>query len=207
MPRTTVVHLLRHGEVQNPTGVLYGRAAGYGLSQRGHRMAQRVADSLVEHGNDIASVTASPLLRAQQTAAPIAAAYQLPILVDERVIEAANHFEGTKFGVGDSNPLLPKHWRYLWNPLRPSWGEPYTSQVARVLQAVAWAASQVPGREALIVAHQLPIWSARSALEGWPLAHDPRKRQCSLASLTSISITDGRISGVDYSEPAKDLVP
>ena len=32
MPDTTVVHLIRHGEVSNPSGVLYGRLPGFHLS-------------------------------------------------------------------------------------------------------------------------------------------------------------------------------
>ena len=37
------IHLVRHGEVHNPEGILYGRMPGYGLSQRGFEMADRVA--------------------------------------------------------------------------------------------------------------------------------------------------------------------
>jgi broad specificity phosphatase PhoE len=72
---STVVHLLRHGEVHNPEGVLYGRLPGYQLSERGQQMALRAAEAL--SGHDIAVVTASPLERAQQTAAPIAAVHGL----------------------------------------------------------------------------------------------------------------------------------
>lgn len=66
----TVVHLLRHGEVYNPEGVLYGRLPGYFLSDLGQEMAIRAAAALAD--NDVAAVISSPMERAQQTAQPIA---------------------------------------------------------------------------------------------------------------------------------------
>ncbi|HEV3068841.1 MAG TPA: histidine phosphatase family protein, partial [Streptosporangiaceae bacterium] len=39
MSDTTVVHLLRHGEVDNPRGIIYGRLPGYHLSANGRLMA------------------------------------------------------------------------------------------------------------------------------------------------------------------------
>lgn len=207
MSSETVVHLLRHGEVYNPDGILYGRIPGFGLSTRGHAMAQRVADHLVARGNDITVLKASSLQRAQETARPISEALGLPVATDDRVIEAANHFEGTTFGSGQGSPWNPRNWPYLWNPLRPSWGEPYRDQVQRMMHAIAQAAVDAEGHEALIVSHQLPIWLTRSQIEGRPLAHDPRKRECTLASLTSIHIRDGQITGLTYTEPARDLLP
>ena len=205
---TTTVHLLRHGEVHNPTGVLYGRLDGFGLSERGHGMARRLAEHLADpdRGHDVVHLVASPLQRARQTAAPIASALGLTVHVDDRVVEAANHFEGMTFGVGDGSLRRPRHWRFLWNPFRPSWGEPYREQVARMLAAVAAARGAAEGHEAVVVSHQLPIWVTRRALEGRRLWHDPRRRECTLASLTSLRWTDGRL-GISYFEPAADLLP
>ncbi|MCW2709073.1 MAG: hypothetical protein JWM22_2915, partial [Frankiales bacterium] len=95
----TTVHLLRHGEVFNPTGVLYGRLPGFRLSDDGRQMA--VEASLALKGRDVTEVVASPLLRAQETAEPIADVFGLGITTDDRLIESENHFEGTRFGVGD----------------------------------------------------------------------------------------------------------
>lgn len=207
----TTVHLLRHGEVHNPEGVLYGRLPGYHLSERGQAMAQRIAEFLSDDADgparDIAAVIASPLQRAQETAAPIAAALGLEVGTDERVIEADNQFEGLTFGIGDGSLKHPRHWWKVRNPFKPSWGEPYHEQADRVLAAVHDAAAANPGRETVIVSHQLPIWITRLLLEGKRLWHDPRKRECSLASLTSITLRDGVIVGLDYSEPAADLLP
>ena len=203
----TLVHVVRHGEVENPDGILYGRQADWHLSVRGREMAEAVTKWT--HGRDIAAVIASPLERAQETAAPIAALHKLTVQTDPRLIEAANVFEGKKFGVGASTGALwkPSAWRHLWNPWRPSWGEPYREQIARMMAAVTSASALASGREAVCVSHQLPIWILRSAIEGRPMLHDPRKRICSLASVTTIIFSaQGVIEGVEYAEPASHLL-
>ncbi|HEX6325496.1 MAG TPA: histidine phosphatase family protein [Jiangellaceae bacterium] len=201
----TRVHLLRHGEVHNPRGVLYGRLPGYGLSERGHAMARRVADTVADR--DIVQVGSSPLQRAQETAAPVAEKLGLEIVTDDRVIEAGNVFEGLTLGIGKGSLAHPRHWKHLRNPFRPSWGEPYAEQVVRVREAMDDVADEVAGHEAVIVSHQLPIWVTRLAVEGRRLWHDPRKRECSLASLTTFTYEDDAIVSVAYSEPAADLLP
>ncbi|MEP6666732.1 MAG: histidine phosphatase family protein [Nocardioidaceae bacterium] len=202
---TTVVHLLRHGEVDNPLGVLYGRLPDYHLSELGVQMAERVAKTLT--GRDVTHLVSSPLERAQETAQPSAEAFGLDIVTDGRVIEAANSFEGQRFGVGDGSLRRPSAWRYLYNPFRPSWGEPYKDIVVRMLAAMHDAREAAAGHEALIVSHQLPVWIVRSFVEGRRLFHDPRKRECSLASLTTFTYEGDRVVSVAYSEPAADLVP
>ncbi|NNG86182.1 histidine phosphatase family protein [Streptomyces cacaoi] len=201
----TVVHVMRHGEVENPEGILYGRLPGYHLSELGRRMADRVAEHL--EGRDITRVVASPLERAQETAAPVAKAHGLDVGVDDRLIEAGNVFQGKTFGVGDGALRRPENWRHLLNPFRPSWGEPYIDQVVRMRGALESAKDAARGHEAVVVSHQLPIWTLRSYVERRRLWHDPRRRQCTLASLTSFTFLGDRIVSVGYSEPAIDLVP
>jgi broad specificity phosphatase PhoE len=205
MTDRTIVHLMRHGEVFNPTGVLYGRLPEYYLSDLGHEMAQAAADSLA--GRDITYLVASPLERAQQTAQPTAEAFKLPIVTDARVIEAGNTFEGSKFGVGNGSLRHPSVWWSLRNPLRPSWGEPYKEIAERMRAAVSDARDAARGHEAVIVSHQLPVWIARRSYEGGSFVHDPRKRQCNLASITSLTFDDDTFIGLEYSEPAGHLVP
>lgn len=206
MATKTLVHLLRHGEVHNPDGILYGRLAGYHLSERGHEMARAVADHLVAGQADIVHLVASPLERAQQTAAPISRAFDLPIHTDERVIEAANHFEGQTVGAGPRAFLSPRHWWYLRNPFAPSWGEPYSRQVTRMIDAVKDAREHARGHEAVIVSHQLPVWLTRCKAERRRLWHDPRSRECTLASITSLVFEDDDLVDVVYSEPAAHLL-
>ncbi|MDQ4085991.1 MAG: histidine phosphatase family protein [Actinomycetota bacterium] len=203
--RTTVVHLLRHGEVHNPDGILYGRLPGYNLSDLGTRMALRVAEALNER--EVTHLVASPLERAQQTARPLADRLHLDIVTDARVIEAGNHFEGRAFGVGDGALRRPSSWWHLRNPWKPSWGEPYKQVVERMMAAMAEARDAARGHEAVVVSHQLPIWITRSAVEGLPFLHDPRRRHCTLCSLTSFTYVDDEVVSVSYSEPAADLLP
>lgn len=197
---TATVHLVRHGEVDNPTGVLYGRIPGYHLSEAGRMMAKAAADFLA--GRDITVLRSSPLERALETAEPIAAELGLPVDVDDRLIEPWNHFEGLRFGVGDGALRQPKHWLHLRNPFRPSWGEPYELVAKRVLAAVADAANAADGHEAVCVSHQLPIWVTRRSVEGRRLWHDPRRRQCALGSVTSLTIVDGTVTDVRYATPS-----
>jgi broad specificity phosphatase PhoE len=201
----TLVHLLRHGEVYNPEKVLYGRLPGYHLSALGRQMADVVARHLADH--DITLVVASSLERAQETARPIAAEHGLGVTTDDRVIEAGNKFEGLTFGVGDGSLAHPGHWPKMVNPVRPSWGEPYARIAARMRAAVADARGAAHGHEAVVVSHQLPIWTVRRSLEGRPLWHDPRRRQCSLASLTTLTYSGDVLQSITYSEPAADLLP
>lgn len=197
---TTIVHVLRHGEVHNPDKILYGRLPGYHLSDTGQRQAKLVAEALADH--NLTHVAASPLQRAQETAAPIAGAHGLPIASDDGLLEAGNKFEGLRVAVGDGALREPRHWSKLWNPFRPSWGEPYVEIAHRMLGAVSRAREAAYGHEALVVSHQLPIWTLRGFVEGRSLWHDPRRRQCSLASLTSLVFDGDRLDRVVYSEPA-----
>lgn len=202
----SVVHLVRHGQVHNPEGVLYGRAAGFGLSDLGRKMAERLGEYFADA--PLVHLVSSPLQRAQETIGPIAAGHpDLAVTIDERVIEAANVFEGKSFGKRNEILLKPSSWWALRNPLRPSWGEAYTSVAARMRVALADAASHAAGGEALIVSHELPIWMARSWAEGRPLVHDPRRRQARLASVTTFTYHGTRLVRVDYTEPCADLVP
>ena len=201
---TTVVHVLRHGEVENPTKVLYGRLPGFRLSSLGEQMAKAAAQSLAPH--DVTVVISSPLERAQQTAEPIAAQFGVPIGTDERLIESANFFEGKRVGVGDGALRDPRNWWVLRDPFGPSWGESYLVIAQRMHAALLAAREQAEGHEAVLVSHQLPIWTLRRHMERKRLWHDPRRRQCSLASLTSFHFDGSTLAGIGYREPAAHLV-
>jgi len=195
----TVVHVLRHGEVHNPGRLLYGRLPGFRLSEVGARQAELVAAHLAEH--EVTHVVASPLQRAQETAGPVAARHRVEVTTDERLIEADNVFEGKRVSVGDGALRDPRNWPVLHNPFRPSWGEPYLELARRMLAAVHRAREQAAGSEAVCVSHQLPIWTLRRYLAGQRLWHHPRRRQCALASLTSLVFTDDVLTTVVYTEP------
>ncbi len=203
---STTVHVARHGEVENPEKILYGRQPGWRLSTRGQQMAETLGEW--SKSINLGALHVSPLQRAQETAAPIARAHGIEITTDERLIEAANIFEGKSFELGSGVLKHPSSWRHLYNPWKPSWGEPYEEQINRMLAAVFAARKAANGKDAIVVSHQLPIWTLRSAIEGRSLLHDPRKRICTLASVTSSHFDDeGVISGLSYSEPARHLLP
>lgn len=198
---------MRHGEVDNPDGVLYGRLRGYPLTELGYQMAEAGANYLAEQDADLARVVASPLLRAQQTAQPAARIFGVPVECDTRLIESGNVFEGQVIRKSPTTLLAPSRLKHYWNPLRPSWGEPYTHQARRMAAAVSAALNAAPGRQSLLVSHQLPIWMLRSFAEGLPLPHDPRKRECALGSITSFYFSGHTLTGIDYVVPAADLMP
>ncbi|MBN1171504.1 MAG: histidine phosphatase family protein [Micromonosporaceae bacterium] len=204
MSTRTVVHVLRHGEVDNPDKILYGRMPGYYLSELGIQMAKAAAEALAER--DITYIVSSPLERAQQTAEPIAAQFGLPIATDDRLLEATNLFEGKKFAAGEGVLRHPRYWWWLRNFFRPSWGEPYKEVGARMLAALLAAREAAEGHEAVVISHQLPIETLRRCVRKETLWHDPRRRQCSLASLTSFGFAGVEITNIGYSEPAAHLV-
>ncbi|MGW0161950.1 histidine phosphatase family protein [Mycobacterium sp. NPDC003323] len=192
---------MRHGEVHNPEKVLYGRLPGYHLSERGRLQAQAAADWLASH--DISYVVASPLERAQQTAAPIAAAHGLDIDTDDGLVESWNTFEGKRVSPGDGALRDPRNWPRLRNPRKPSWGEPYDEIAPRMIGALHRARVRAEGHEAVCVSHQLPVETLRRAMTGRTLAHLPlpHSRLCNLSSITSFTFDDDRLIRWSYTEP------
>jgi broad specificity phosphatase PhoE len=204
MSDITIVHLLRHGEVENPAGIIYGRLPGYHLSANGRAMASAAADYFA--GRPVVALFCSPLERAQETAQPVAERLGLEIVTDDRLVESWNHFEGLKFGVGDGSLRRPAHWPYLLNPLKPSWGEPYSAVTARMFAMMETAREAAAGQEAVCVSHQLPIWVTRRMAERKRLWHNPTSRECALGSVTSFTYSGDRLTGVDYTVPARGQV-
>ncbi|MFI7543704.1 histidine phosphatase family protein [Actinoplanes sp. NPDC049599] len=203
-PTRTTVHVLRHGEVYNPGKILYGRLPDFHLSELGRQMAKAATEALADR--DVTHVVASPLERAQETAEPFAAHFKLETATDTRLIESANFFEGKKVSVGDGAFSNPRNWWVLRDPITPSWGEAYLVIAQRMFAAVQAARVAAEGHEAVCVSHQLPIWTLRRYVEKKRLWHDPRRRQCGLASLTSFVFEDAKIVGIEYAEPAAALV-
>ncbi|HVF05521.1 MAG TPA: histidine phosphatase family protein [Frankiaceae bacterium] len=199
----TRVHLLRHGEVHNPAKILYGRLPGFRLSETGERMAEIAAAAL--EGRDVTLLLTSPLERARQTAAPLAETFGLEPRVDERLIESGNKFEGRPVGEGWRSFADLSALRLLRNPFEPSWGEPYVETADRMHSVVRAMRDEARGHEAVAVSHQLPIYVLRRYAEGRRLWHRPDKRQCGLASLTTLTFQGERLVSVAYSEPAGSL--
>ncbi|AWB81171.1 hypothetical protein C3B44_01455 [Corynebacterium yudongzhengii] len=200
---TTIVHLVRHGEVDNPRRILYGRMPGYGLTSRGHSQAARTAHSF--KGHDVVTLTASPLQRAQETARPFADLLDLPVGTDEDLLEAGNRFEGLRTKGWRSQLWNPIRWPLMVDPTKPSWGEPYAEILERMQRAVERARREAEGHEAILVTHQLPIVTVQRAARGQKLAHNPAARQCDLASVSSLVFQNAQLTDLIYSTPARDI--
>jgi broad specificity phosphatase PhoE len=199
------LHLVRHGEVSNPDGILYGTLPGFGLSALGVRMAGTAASDLVSRSRRVTALYSSPLQRTRESAAPIATAFGLSTLPDERIIEPWNRFEGRRLRGSGGALRDPRTWFSLRNPFEPSWGEPYRHIANRMLAAMADAWDSVDDGDVVLVSHQLPIWTTHRAVAGARLFHDPRSRVCALSSITSFDRVGTAFREVGYSDPTEGL--
>jgi broad specificity phosphatase PhoE len=199
-----LIHLVRHGEVYNPEGILYGRLPGYHLSELGQRMAAAAADQLA--GHPVTALYASPLQRAQESASPWGAKFGLDIVTEERLIEPTNRFEGEKFEFGPAVLLRPRVWPWVINPWKPSWGEPYISVIDRMMAAIGDAWNAADAGEVVMVSHQMPIVMVQRFVAGARPFHDPRQRRCHLSSITTLRKEGGSFVEVGYQDPATELL-
>jgi len=193
------IHLVRHGEVENPKGVIYGRLPGYNLSERGRRQAEEAGRHL--SSADVGALWASPLERAQETAAAISQHHHTEIVTDQRLIESDTTLEG----VGHTIWALirsPRHWWQFRNPWRPSWGEAFSEIRARMVSAVADATASAGGREVVIVSHQTPVLVARLALVRRNTAPWIAGLPCQTGSVTTMVLDAGRVVKASYFVPS-----
>ena len=89
----TTLYLMRHGQVHNPTGILYGRLPGFRLSEMGIQQARAAGEWLA--GKPIQAIYSSPMERARQTASIVAQRQDaLSPRIDERILEVLTPYEG-----------------------------------------------------------------------------------------------------------------
>ena len=195
---SATVHLIRHGEVENPKGVVYGRLPGFNLSEKGERQAKQSAQRLQDA--DLVAVWSSPLERAQQTAQFIAEPHDLELVTDERLLESETTLEGL---ARDAFHFFrsPKQWWHFRNPLRPSWGESFGSIRARVLEAVEEAVAAAQGREIVLVSHQTPVLVARLTLTRRRTPPWLGLTPCETGSITTLVLEGRRVVSASYYSP------
>jgi broad specificity phosphatase PhoE len=196
----TSVHLVRHGEVENPMGVIYGRLPGYNLSERGERQAKAAAERLKDA--DVGAIWSSPLERAQETAALIAEPHGLDIVTDMRITETDTTLEGLTRSIA-ALFRSPRRWWHFRNPIKPSWGESFSDVRARMLDAIADARDQAGGRDVVLVSHQTPVLVARLALTQRRLPPWLPFTPCETGSVTTLTVDDGVVSA-SYFRPPPD---
>ncbi|MFT2689657.1 histidine phosphatase family protein [Clavibacter zhangzhiyongii] len=202
------IHLVRHGEVDNPDGILYGRLPGFGLTALGRRMAAGRRGPRRRGGPRGRPAPHLPApARGRVDGADGVRAQPRP-RAPRRPRRGLQPARGRPLRHEPLSILgKPSAWRYLVNPLRPSWGEPFVQVAARMRAELAAAAADAPdGTDAVLVSHQLPIWMAHRSVTGKPLFHDPRKRRCALSSITSFEPTADGFREVSYWAPAPELL-
>lgn len=192
------IHLVRHGEVENPKGIIYGRLPGFHLSERGKRQAAAAAERLKDA--DVGAVWASPLERAQETAQYIAEVHGIEITTDDRLLESINSFEG----VGKTAYALlrnPRHWWRFRNPMKPSWGESFRDIQARMISAISDAFIEAGDKEVVVVSHMTPVLVARHALVRRRIPPWLPGTPCQTGSVTSLVLEGGKVLDAAYFAP------
>lgn len=192
----TLIHLVRHAEVDNPRNVWYGRLPGFVLSERGRRQSIALAEHFEDHS--LAVVYSSPLERAVETAQAISAPHELSVEMDEEIIEAGTYLQGKP---GDRRLFRnPLNLRFFLNPFRPSWGESYSSIRSRMLRALDRMLERHPGAEVVAVSHMTPILVARQTLERDRRPAWGASPPCRRASVTTLEFDDDRFVSTNYTE-------
>lgn len=193
------LHLVRHGEVENPKGVIYGRLPGYNLSERGQEQAEATGRHLSD--SPIGAIWSSPLERAQETATAIGQHHELDVVTDERLTESDTTFEG----VGRTLWTFlnsPRHWWRLRNPWAPSWGESFTQIRSRMLESVTDALESAGDKEVVVVSHQTPVLVARLALSRRAVPPWLGRVPCQTGSVTTMVLEAGRVVEGSYFVPS-----
>ena len=179
------VHLVRHGEAHNPEEVVYDSLPGFPLSETGNVQARAVSRYL--GSQPIVAVWSSPLQRALETAAPIAARSGVPVLVDEELIEWSllSRWAGTKWA--DLPSTYPGELEaYLEHPDRLEFANETLGMLTeRMTAAIRRVEAQYDAGDVVVVGHQDPIQAARLALTGRSLSglHSVKPTHASVITL------------------------
>jgi probable phosphomutase (TIGR03848 family) len=158
-PTSTLVLLVRHGQTATTGTLLPGRAAGLHLADAGRAQAGLVAARIAELKN-VAAVYASPLERARETAAPIAAALQLKTHVDKGLLECDfGEWTGAELKALMKLPEWKAVQRYP-SGFRFPGGESFTEMQVRMVSAIDRLRAAHPGAVVVAVSHADPIKAA-----------------------------------------------
>lgn len=165
----TLFHLVRHGQYGLIDRALGGRAPGHPLNAAGREEAERVAGAL--RGRIVAAVVSSPVQRAQETAAPIAAALGLAVQTDAALVELdCGEWTGMTFDTLRERP----EWR-RWNRFRSCaaipGGETMLAVQARTVAALERLHAAHGGMEIVVVSHADVIKAVLLHVLGAPLDH------------------------------------
>ncbi|MBX5490957.1 MAG: histidine phosphatase family protein [Chloroflexi bacterium] len=161
VPGSTILLFVRHAEVRNPRNVVYGRLPRFGLSPRGRTQAERVAAFLADL--PLAAIYTSPLLRARQTAAAIAARHpHLRVHQASALLEVRTSWQGTP------NKEVPKGTSFYVDR-RANDDESIDDVLARLQAFVRRLLRRHTGEIVVCVGHADPIAILTLAAAGTPV--------------------------------------
>jgi broad specificity phosphatase PhoE len=164
------VHLVRHGEVENPDHIVYADLQEFGLSTNGQAQASEAAAFLADR--PISAVCTSPLTRAVQTAMAIAIPHRIEIDVVDDLGEFGLSMRWRGLRWEELDHLFPEEVAaYLDHP----WDLPFSPEslnemAGRMESAVRSRHLAYPEGELVVVSHQDPVQAALFSLTGRPFS-------------------------------------
>lgn len=154
--KPTVLLLVRHGNTATTGKILPGRSPGLNLSEEGIKQAESVAERL-EKTKTIAAIYASPLERAQQTAAPLSSRLGMEIETSDLILEC-------DFGDWTGKELKELYKLPEWNQVQRSPsnfrfpnGESFVDMGARTSRFAEMVQLKHPGETVVAFSHADPI--------------------------------------------------
>jgi broad specificity phosphatase PhoE len=206
------IHLVRHGEVENPEHVVYAGLEGFHLNVTGKRQAAETADHLGEL--TVTGIISSPLDRSTETAAAIAALHGLDVAVDDRLTEwsLSNRWQGVPW------EELPTRFpgeleAYLADPTKlPFAPEQLSDAAGRCIEAITEFRLATPDGDLVVVGHQDPMQATRLTMTGRSFdgfhANKPAHGSVTtlVSSIGSDSSNDPDWLEATYWEPEQDQV-
>ena len=196
----TRLYLVRHCDVRNPDGVLYGHLPSFGLSPKGVAQAHALSRFLAQ--TPVRRIFTSPLQRARETAGVIAAALDhVPVEVRDDLTEArfGRYLQGVRArDVPWRRPLWFVHM--LVPGLLPQ-DESVAGMAARVRRPLLDLLREHPGDGGVCISHGDPIQAFWVESEHRPI-YALHRLQCAKGGLLELDYEGARLVGLSYRSPA-----
>lgn len=197
MVMVTTIDLVRHADVENPANVFYGRLPRFGLSELGRRQAATTAALL--GAEPIRAIYTSPLLRARQTAAIIAAAHpgRPPLHQTRHLMEIRSSWQGRP-----AHELEAIDYRFFDYP--GDGDETIPEVFHRLERLIQSLQRRHRGGHIICVSHADPIAIARVGLLGMPLVIGSIRGQPDYpakGSISRLTLRNGQLPQLRYLVP------
>ena len=195
---------MRHADVENPQGVIYGHLPGFGLSQLGRAQAAAVGQSVRDR--EIRRIVHSPLDRARETAEIINAQLPSPVpLIAEPELREA---EFGRYLQGVPRWQIPvRRPRFFVHKLRRgslAGDESIETLGRRVLGVVDRVAREHPDEVSLLVSHADPLQATWILLDHRPQTErEMYHKQVGKAAVLELEMEGDRVVSTQYIPPPK----